>query len=136
MRYRKKPLVVDAMCFTGGNFVAVRKWQEGFGDKPKFWSVSISSPLVSQGIYAEVWDKLHSTWVGVKPFDWIIRGIEGEYYPCDGEVFKNTYEPINEDPELVDVEDLPSEAIHKAMMEKYHDGIMTAEEVLARWNGI
>ncbi len=121
MRYRKKPLVVDAMCFTGGNFVAIRKWQEGFGDKPKFWSVSISSPLVSQGIYAEVWDKLHSTWVGVKPYDWIVRGIEGEYYPVDGKVFENTYEPV-EDPEEV----------AQKFLDVLEKGLMTVDEVKNR----
>lgn len=121
MRYRKKPLVVDAMCFTGGNFVAIRKWQEGFGDKPKFWSVSISSPLVSQGIYAEVWDKLHSTWVGVKPYDWIVRGIKGEYYPVDGKVFENTYEPV-EDPEEV----------AQKFIDVLEKGLMTVEEVKNR----
>lgn len=95
-RYRKKPIEVDAICFTGGNFVAIRTWQNNFGDDPCFWSVAIDSPLIQQGIYAEVWDKLHATWVGVKPNDWIIRGIQGEYYPCDGDVFVNTYDPVED----------------------------------------
>ena len=25
--------------------------------------------------------------------DWLIRGIEGEFYPCKHRVFKKTYEP-------------------------------------------
>lgn len=25
---------------------------------------------------------------------WVIKGIKGEYYPCDPDVFKKTYEPV------------------------------------------
>ena len=25
--------------------------------------------------------------------DWIIRGVQGEFYPCKPEIFKETYEP-------------------------------------------
>lgn len=27
--------------------------------------------------------------------DWIIKGIKGEFYPCKDDIFKETYEPIN-----------------------------------------
>jgi hypothetical protein len=26
--------------------------------------------------------------------DWLIRGVEGEYYPCKDRIFRKTYEPI------------------------------------------
>lgn len=28
-----------------------------------------------------------------KPRDWIIRGIQGEFYPCKPDIFEATYEP-------------------------------------------
>lgn len=30
------------------------------------------------------------------PGDWIITGIRGEQYPCKPDVFKKTYEPVNQ----------------------------------------
>ena len=30
------------------------------------------------------------------PEDWIIRGVNGEYYPCKPDIFKKTYEPVIE----------------------------------------
>jgi hypothetical protein len=30
-------------------------------------------------------------WAG--PGDWIVRGVEGEIYPCDGDIFERTYQP-------------------------------------------
>lgn len=31
-----------------------------------------------------------------EPGDFIIRGIKGEYYPCDPDIFKATYEEVME----------------------------------------
>lgn len=28
------------------------------------------------------------------PGDWIIRGVEGELYPCRSDIFAQTYEPV------------------------------------------
>lgn len=43
-------------------------------------------------IIAEVFDKLHNTWVGVRDTDWIIKGMAGEFYPCNHKVFEAKYE--------------------------------------------
>lgn len=32
----------------------------------------------------------------VDPGDWIVTGVEGERYPCDDEVFRETYAPVND----------------------------------------
>lgn len=32
----------------------------------------------------------------VCPGDWIITGVKGEYYPCKPDIFKMTYEVVNE----------------------------------------
>lgn len=30
------------------------------------------------------------------PGDWIITGVHGEKYPCKNDIFKETYEPVDE----------------------------------------
>jgi hypothetical protein len=94
LKYRKKPVVVDAICFTGHNHVQIRSWQKSFGDEEGFWGVSLEEREDDPDILATIYDKLHSTNVGVKMTDWIIRGIKGEYYPCDAAVFYDTYEEV------------------------------------------
>ena len=32
-----------------------------------------------------------------KPGDWIIRGVQGEFYPCKPDIFAATYEPADAD---------------------------------------
>ena len=93
-RYRKKAVEVDAKQFTGGNHRAIREWQEELGATPGFRAVQMSDPRVQQGVYAEIYDYLHDTWVGVKPHQFIIRGVSGEFYPVDEKVFADTYEKV------------------------------------------
>ncbi|MFE6126768.1 hypothetical protein ACFQ6Q_00625 [Streptomyces sp. NPDC056437] len=41
-----------------------------------------------------VYDHLHDVWIPFEYGDWIIRGVQGELYPCKGDVFAVTYEPV------------------------------------------
>lgn len=43
---------------------------------------------------ADVFDKLHNTWISVADGQWIVRGAKGEYYPCDDETFHWKYEEV------------------------------------------
>lgn len=31
----------------------------------------------------------------VRPGDWVIKGVQGEFYPCKPDIFEQTYEPVN-----------------------------------------
>lgn len=83
-RFVKKAVEIEAVKFTGDNWPQVGAFAR-FRHKAE-----AQYPQV-----AEVYDELHGTWVGVKVGDWIIRGIKGETYPCDPEVFVHTYEPVH-----------------------------------------
>ncbi|SEI45132.1 hypothetical protein SAMN04487917_101363 [Arthrobacter sp. yr096] len=97
-RFRKKPVVIEAIQFDGTNQPEIRDWvglryegdpfkRDGFIPVDEQW---VDPPA---DVSALVWDKLHDTWVGVKDGQWIIRGIQGEFYPCDADVFAATYDP-------------------------------------------
>lgn len=90
MKYRKKPVVVDAVQFNGDNFAEIDEELDG----PNFFPVDKEDRTDDPEVMAEVYDELHSTWVGVKQNQWIIRGVKGEFYPCDPEVFEATYEAV------------------------------------------
>lgn len=84
MRYRKKPIEVDALEWTGHN---VEEMDLFAGDC-----------FVLYDEFPKVYDKLHDTWIWLKVGDYIIRGIEGELYPCVRSVFELTYEPAGVEP--------------------------------------
>jgi hypothetical protein len=84
MKFRKKPVVVEVMQFDGENGLEIEKWADGFVD-------SMQSPLDGHK-YLQI-----STLEGVMLAgrgDWIIRGVNGEFYPCKSDIFEKTYEEV------------------------------------------
>lgn len=81
MKYRKKPVTVEAVEYTGDNFNLIRNF------------VGNSIPLHMIGdkkLFIDTLEGGHEA----SPGDFIIRGIKGEYYPCKPDVFKLTYELV------------------------------------------
>ena len=82
MKFRKRPVVIDAIQFEGG--------KESSEEIKKFCFPSRAT-----------WHYSHDTlsietlegWSTASKGDWIIRGVKGEYYPCKPDVFEITYEP-------------------------------------------
>lgn len=82
-QFRKKPVVIDAMLWTGSNFEEMNAFlggQHGFDDKTGHAGRVVILTL-------------EGTMQG-EPGDWIIRGIKGEYYPCKPDIFEATYEAM------------------------------------------
>lgn len=79
--FRKKPVVISAIQWTGDNSYELEEFTEGEFELDVFGT-------------AEVWDELHDTWVMVKDGQWVIKGVKGEFYPIDEEVLAETYEEI------------------------------------------
>ena len=80
MRFRKKPVEIDAMQYTGvltdalGAFLAEATWSFDPGEGIKIATL--------EGVHL------------ARPFDFIIRGVQGEFYPCKPDIFDQTYEPV------------------------------------------
>jgi hypothetical protein len=86
-KYRKLPVEIDAIQYTGKNFIVViAAIQHMPGDVTEIF-VDRGNQMVIQPV--EPHDEMR-----VEPGDWIIRGIAGEFFPCPKEVFKETYEEV------------------------------------------
>lgn len=81
MRFRKKPVEIDAVQWTGVNRNAVAEF--------------IATTAVST-VVTYLADEIHiNTLEGTmiaSQGDWIIRGVKGELYPCKPDIFEATYE--------------------------------------------
>ena len=92
MKYRKKPVVVDAIRFHGG-FKRIDKWVAQWHDEMNGPGMWMADDGISEGNL--VIDTLEGEMTARKG-DWIIRGINGEFYPCKPDIFKKTYEEVKE----------------------------------------
>ena len=81
MRYRKRPVTIDALQWTGANADEVLGFILAKG----------SARRVGQSDIAI--DTLEGTMRASKD-DWIICGINGEFYPCKPDIFLATYEKV------------------------------------------
>ncbi|GHA95327.1 hypothetical protein GCM10010330_56850 [Streptomyces tendae] len=100
-RYRKRPVEVDTIqwtgdneaeliAFTSNNFHALDDADRENSDDPE--------------ATATVYDKLHSTWILVYTGQHIVRGVKGEYYPIAEDVLAETYERVDGTPEAAELE--------------------------------
>lgn len=82
-KFRKKPVVIDAVKFDGT--------REGVTEIEKF--IGSECGFHSRGNVFSMWIDTLEGGHTASPGDWIIRGVAGEYYPCKPGIFEQTYEP-------------------------------------------
>ena len=85
--YRKKPVVVEAVQFTGdfGNIEKLIQWSNkqvwqntsGFGEFLGTLSINTLEGVMT-----------------ASKGDFIIKGVQGEFYPCKPDIFEKTYEEV------------------------------------------
>lgn len=93
MKFRKKPVVIEAIQYTFDNLQEVLAFT---GKSPEFdsWFQSFDDYQMHVERDRKVFKIF--TLEGVmeaSPGDWIIRGVKGEHYPCKPDIFEATYEP-------------------------------------------
>ena len=85
--YRKKPVVIEAIQWLG---------EDSFDELYKFTDADNNYGIVGmkngRGDIAQI-----TTLEGVmdaQPGDFIIKGVQGEFYPCKPGIFEKTYEEV------------------------------------------
>lgn len=82
MRFRKKPVEIEAVQWTGENFSEILAFTRN--------TAALSNNMI-------VIPTLEGD-MGATPGDWIIEGVAGEYYPCKPAIFAATYEQVSSSP--------------------------------------
>ena len=85
-KYRKKPVVIEAVQFTGSNAFEVWAFMGRLDLIDNMDLHNTDHPVIRT---------LEGT-MNTSPGDWIIKGIAGEFYPCKPDIFAKTYEPVDD----------------------------------------
>ena len=82
MKYRKRPVVIEAVQFTPATRRAVAEF---VGDAGRY--------NLEDGTFRiqTLEGEMTASWG-----DWIIRGVRGEFYPCKADIFAATYSEVVE----------------------------------------
>ena len=79
----QKPVVIDAIQWRGDNYSEVFEFTEGNAYPTKSHSDMLAVSTLEGEMKAE-------------KGCYIIRGVNGEYYPCQEDIFNKTYEPVKQ----------------------------------------
>jgi len=90
MKYRKKPVVIDAVKWTGENLHEIVDF---IGLHPSAnmlpWT-EYEAVVRKEGLKIFTLEGIHMATIG----DFIIKGVHGEFYPCKPDIFAKTYEEV------------------------------------------
>jgi hypothetical protein len=101
-KYRKKPVVIDAIQWNGENEIQIMDF---VGKKLKYARPPHAVVRERDDLSANDWRIYIPTLEGEMTairMDWIIKGIHGEFYPVKDEIFKKTYEPVSDNKEYLE----------------------------------
>lgn len=84
-RYRKKPVVVEAVQFTGDNTSSIARF---IGDDEPDRYIGHHDTVIIDTLEGPM-----RADVG----DYVIRGTSGEHYPCKPDIFKQAYDVVGDD---------------------------------------
>lgn len=78
-KFRKKPVEIEAMLYDGENDRQINQWSTRVLHKHPDGPLEIHT--LEGTMTADIGD-------------WIIKGVQGEFYPCKPEIFEATYEAV------------------------------------------
>lgn len=120
-RYRKKPVTVDTIRWTGTNLPAIRAFA---GD---------DNVMCPAGGDLEVWNDQESAWIPCPLGHSVVKGRLGEFYPISPAVITETYEPADGDQVTVSREDLArAEASEVARLKAELSRVQSAAQTLGK----
>lgn len=88
MKYRKKPVVIEAIQWNGNNLYETLCFMN--------CSDGVEPETISHNYKNEITIKTLEGDMKVSVGDYIIKGIKGEFYPCKPDIFEASYEKVKE----------------------------------------
>lgn len=89
-KYKKKPVMVNAIKIHG-NIAEIKEFIGENGEayiEDTAWKVGKGVPQTIVTIHTLEGD------MRATDGDYIIEGVQGEFYPCKGDIFEQTYEKV------------------------------------------
>lgn len=137
MDFRKKPIVIQALKWTGDNLADVIQFTDGRQPETRgnhagmMWDDYVAL-VRAEGLKIFTLEGEHLASIG----DWIIRGVQGEFYPCKPDIFAATYdaaetEPAPTDPVIPEVAAPATIEGVDALLQRLSDA--DRETLLAKW---
>ena len=99
MRYRKKPVIVEALQWNGNNVIDIYNFLEDKNVETQYEVNSEGKNFYidfsrGQCVTGDLMIKTLEGTMKADIGDYIIKGVNGEFYPCKPDIFEKTYEEV------------------------------------------
>lgn len=91
--FRKKPVVIEARQWDGTNFDEIMNFMKEFHGNKVNYENAEEAAYKTKTLKITTLEGIHTA----SQWDWIIKGIKGEFYPCKPDIFDNTYDAVDSD---------------------------------------
>lgn len=98
MKYRKKPIIIEAFQYDGdlinskGEYYVPNWAKDAYEDGKLYYDFANLNEVISYELFIKTLEGDMMVSVG----DYIIQGVNGELYPCKPDIFEKTYESVDE----------------------------------------
>jgi len=92
-KFRKIPIVIEAFKWTGGSTAPVDLRLGKNWGRADVYGVPWNFEKDKEELV--IFNSMEQAWIPCPVGHWIIQGVKGEFYPCEPDVFEQTYEPVS-----------------------------------------
>jgi len=92
MKFRKKPVVIEAVQWNGKNFDEVMNFMQDFHGHKVNYENAEEAAYKSGELHIKTLEGIMTA----SKNDWVIKGVKGEFYPCKPDIFEATYEKVED----------------------------------------
>lgn len=89
-KFRKKPVVIEALQWNGKNFDDVMNFMQYFHGHKLAYEDAEEDAIKSGELQIRTLEGVMTA----SKCDYIIKGVNGEFYPCKPDIFEKTYERV------------------------------------------
>ena len=87
-KYRKKPVIIEAIKWSGSNLKEINNFTNKPLQRVNSWDDSVNESVIISTLEGDM---------RAKKGDYSIKGVNGEFYPCKPDIFKKTYDKVEND---------------------------------------
>lgn len=92
MKFRKKPVVIEAIMWNGNNLKEIIAFTGLHPSAEKWTWQEYENVVRTEGLKIFTFEGPYMATIG----DMIIKGVHGEFYPCKPDIFDKTYDAVEE----------------------------------------
>ena len=119
MKFKQRAIMVDAIQWDGNNFEELKTFTGGAVEVLYTNPNNAKDIRIGLAVDEDRYNREYSVPINLK--DWIVRDIDGAFYPCKDKIFQLIYEELSTKEKILNGIKLSYEEVSGLIWEEYED---------------